>query len=334
MTDYPQWPFEVSQIDRGDRALRELFGTAYYPGLVREGEPASGERQAFVPGAFGNIFDVLVTDDSSLIPPVRRGVTTMGASPKNEPFTGPGPRITDSYAAIVLGGRIELSILWAGEIGRYVRDGGTLVVNAAQAKGLPTEFLGVRLTGQSAEADDAKCLAPNEPPQNLRGNLFRFQQVELKGAQPFLVTGNNEPLVTINRFGRGKVIFVALPDLLGEDERLTPFVAHLLAHVTAEITPVKVDGDVEYLVNRNAKGWVVTLFNDNGVFKPQQGLAQVDRSAEVTVTLSLRRNSIVTATDWLNDRALDINRRTGSADTVTLKISAGGVAVVELGTAR
>src|SRR4029079_4800858 len=48
MTDYPQWPFEVSQIDRGDRALRELFGVAYYPGLVVEGEPAIADRQPFV----------------------------------------------------------------------------------------------------------------------------------------------------------------------------------------------------------------------------------------------------------------------------------------------
>ena len=46
MTDYPQWPFEVSQINRSDRALRELFGVAYYPGLVVEGEPATGDRQA------------------------------------------------------------------------------------------------------------------------------------------------------------------------------------------------------------------------------------------------------------------------------------------------
>ena len=61
---------------------------------------------------------------------------------------------------------------------------------------------------------------------------------------------------------------------LGEDERITPFVAHLLAHLASDATPVKVDGDVEYLINRNSHGWVVTLFNDNGVFKPQQGLAQ------------------------------------------------------------
>src|SRR5204863_7420271 len=60
MTDYPQWPFEVSQINKSDRALRELFGAAYYPGTVTEGEPASADRQAFVASAFGDIFDVLV----------------------------------------------------------------------------------------------------------------------------------------------------------------------------------------------------------------------------------------------------------------------------------
>src|SRR4030095_2483557 len=59
MTDYPQWPFGVSQINRSDRALRELFGVAYYPGLVVEGEPATGDRQAFVHGIFCGIFDVL-----------------------------------------------------------------------------------------------------------------------------------------------------------------------------------------------------------------------------------------------------------------------------------
>src|SRR5258705_13187746 len=63
MTDYPQWPFQVSQISRSDRALRELFGVAYYPGLVVEGEPATGDRQAFVNGVFGDIFDVLVASD-------------------------------------------------------------------------------------------------------------------------------------------------------------------------------------------------------------------------------------------------------------------------------
>src|SRR3984893_2678089 len=82
MTDYPQWPFEVSQINRSDRALRELFTTAYYPGGVVEGEPASGDRQAFVSGVFGDIFDVLVASKASATAVTGAGITgTAGVPP-------------------------------------------------------------------------------------------------------------------------------------------------------------------------------------------------------------------------------------------------------------
>jgi hypothetical protein len=130
--------------------------------------------------------------------------------------------------------------------------------------------------------------------------------------------------------GCGRVVFVALPDLLGEDERITPFVAHLLAHLASEATPVKVEGDVEYLINRTARGWVVTLFNDNGVFKPQQGMAEVDRRASVNVTISLHGMGISDASEWTSDRTLNVNKEAGASDSVTLKIASGGVAIVNL----
>src|ERR1700682_6336827 len=81
MTDYPQWPFEVSQINRSDRALRELFTTAYYPGGVVEGEPASGDRQAFVSGVFGDIFDVLVASKKMTAPNEAVASGTAGVPP-------------------------------------------------------------------------------------------------------------------------------------------------------------------------------------------------------------------------------------------------------------
>ena len=305
MTDYPHWPFEVSQINRSDRALRELFGAAYYPGPVREGEPASGERQAFVPGIFGNIFDVLVASETH-------------------------KEAIDNYRAVIVGGRIDWSKPWADKLATYVRNGGTMVVNSAQTKGLPADLLGVRLTGATAEAHNAKCLSQDEPEQDLSGQIFRYDRVEARGAEVLIATPSGDPLVTVNKVGRGRVVFVALPDLLGEDERLTPFVAHLLAHLAADATPIRVEGDVEYLINRNARGWVVTLFNDNGVFKPQQGLAQVDRSANVNATIMLRGAAISNATEWTSDRTLMVKKRAGASDSVNLNIAAGGIAVVEL----
>jgi hypothetical protein len=321
MTDYPHWPFGVSQINRSDRALRELFGAAYYPGLVREGEPASGERQAFVPGVFGNIFDVLVAASGTGVPPVRNHAQAARATPMDA---------IDSYAAVIVGGTINWTNGGAPKLETYVRNGGTLVLNSAQIKGLSPDFLGVRMTGATAEAHNAKCLSPNEPEQDLRGQIFRYDRVEAKGAEALIATTGGDPLVTVNKVGRGRVIFVALPDLLGEDERLVPFAAHLLAHLAADATPVKVEGNVEYLINRNSRGWVVTLFNDNGVFKQQQGLAQVDRTASVRAKIGLRGAGILSAVEWTEDQTLAVTRKAGASDSVTVNIAAGGIAVVEL----
>jgi hypothetical protein len=301
MTDYPQWAFSVSQINRSDRALRQLFGAAYYPGLVREGEPASGERQAFVPGVFGNIFDVLVASDTQ-------------------------QEAIDNYRAVVVGGEVNWIKGWPERLADYVRKGGVVVLNAAQAKGLPESLLGIRMSNATGEADNAKCAIDAQENQDLSGQMFRYQRVSPTSAQVLLTAPNGDPLVTSNKIGRGRVISIAVPDLLGEDERMTPFAAHLLAHLFSEATPVRVEGDVEYLVNRNANGWVVTLFNDSGVFKPQQGVAQVDRSAVANVTVGLRTQKLTMATEWLTDAKLPLK----DGANVQLSIPAGGIAIVEL----
>jgi hypothetical protein len=296
MTDYPQWPFEVSQIDRRDRALRELFGVAYYPGLVVEGEPAIADRQPFVSSVFGDIFDVLTTNATD--------------------FNG--------YRAVVLGGRPGA---WDQTLDKYVRNGGTVVMNAAQSRNAPQDFLGVRLTNATAEGDLARCLSPGEDAQDLSGQMFRYEKVELKGATTLIAAANGDPLVTVNKVGKGSVVFAALPDLLGVDERITPFAAHMLAHVFADATPVQVRGDVEYLINRTENGWVVTLLNNNGVYKTQQGMAQVDRNAYVNVSIGIRGEKIQSASDWISDAALKVE-----TNNVSLRLAPGGVAVVALNT--
>ncbi len=340
MTDYPQWPFGVSQINRSDRALRELFGVAYYPGLVVEGEPATGDRQAFVNGIFGDIFDVIVASPSEVQSPkskVQSHHSVSSSEPRSR-LTGsagvpPAPRhvstsTLSAYRGVVVGGHIEWSKAWITQLNDYVRDGGTVVLDAAQIKGLPENLIGVRLNGSQDEADTAKCL--QEPDQNLSGQMFRYEKVELKGSTMLIAAPNGDPLVTVNKVGKGSVVFSALSDLLGIDERITPFAAHMLAHVFADATPVKVRGDVEYLVNRTNTSWVVTLFNNNGVFKPQQGLAQVDRSAIVTVTIEIPGQPIRQATEWITDKRIDVRREKAGVESVTLDLAPGGAAIVEV----
>jgi hypothetical protein len=167
MTDYPQWPFEVSQIDRGDRALRELFGVAYYPGLVVEGEPAIADRQPFVPGVFGDIFDVLTAADVREI------------------------KVEDSNSvAVVSRGRCWWSdrlvdgVDTAAQRVRSQRRHGRAERGADQK--LPEQLLGVRLLNETGQAHNARCLAPGEEPQDLKSQIFRYERIELKGATPLI----------------------------------------------------------------------------------------------------------------------------------------------------
>jgi hypothetical protein len=373
MTDYPQWSFGVSQSNRSDRALRELFSVAYFPGSVVEGEPASGDRQAFVDGAFGDIFDVLVASNNPDGKSVAQNPTTRavkvppksvdakdpqtktstgapwvyeGGLPDVVPRTPSAATVTpsmpaaaainyaallSSYRAVVVGGRLDWTAPWIQRVSAYVKAGGTIVLNAAQVKDFPTELLGLRLTGVTAEADNARCLAAGEAAQNLNGQLFRYEKLELKGATPLIVSDSGDPLVTVNKVGSGSVVFAAVPDLLGEDERVTPFAAHMLAHVFAGASPIKVTGEVEYLINRNSEGWLVTLINNNGVYKPAQGMAQVDRSAVVTATITVPSQEIKTAIDWVSEKSVEVKNQPGGS-IISVSIPPGGVSIVQLKT--
>jgi len=303
MTDYPHWPFGVSQINRSDRALRELFGASYYPGPVVEGEPATGDRQAFVSGVFGDIFDVLVASEQ-----------------KKDAI--------DAYPIVVAGGHVEWAPAWAGKLEQYVRKGGLLVLNAAQVKGLSTDFLGIKLLEQTLEANTASCLSPNEEQRNLPGQVFRYQKIQLKGAETLIKSPLKDPLVIINKVGKGAVVFCAVPDLLGLDERMTAFAAHMLTHVFSNATPLRVIGDVQHLLNKTEGGWVVTLLNNNGVYKPQQGLARIDRNASVTAKIT-GQVSVKTAAEWLSEKKLAVEK-TGDQVSVSVKVPPGGIAIVEL----
>src|SRR5437899_12287985 len=109
------------------RALRELFGAAYYPGPVREGEPASGERQSFVPGIFGNIFDVLVASQTH-------------------------KDAIDSYTALVAGGRVDWSSEWVTRLSDSVRNGGAVVLSAPRSEAGAVDFVGVHLVRMTGGA--------------------------------------------------------------------------------------------------------------------------------------------------------------------------------------
>jgi hypothetical protein len=91
-----------------------------------------------------------------------------------------------------------------------------------------------------------------------------------------------------------------------------------------------VRGDVEYFINRNDTGWVVTLFNNRGNYKSQHGLGIPRRQEIASVTLSTALTA-TKAAEWIEDKPLDL-KAAGTQRSVSLEIPAGEIRIVHLTT--
>jgi hypothetical protein len=89
--------------------------------------------------------------------------------------------------------------------------------------------------------------------------------------------------------------------------------------------PIEVDGDVNWLLNKNARGWMVTLLNPAGQQKPQQGITPTDYRENRTVTIR-GKAPFTTAVD----RLLPSDKFTVKENAVTIEVPAGSVRIVEL----
>jgi hypothetical protein len=129
--------------------------------------------------------------------------------------------------------------------------------------------------------------------------------------------------------GKGRLIYLSVRRGLGVDNTAHPVVPRLFAHLTQGLTPVRVEGDVEWALNRNDKGWMVTLMNPDGQGKPQQGVNPTDYRQNRTITIKTEL-PIKSAVDRLLPTDQLKIESTGKERSVTLVVPAGAVRIVEL----
>jgi hypothetical protein len=106
----------------------------------------------------------------------------------------------------------------------------------------------------------------------------------------------------------------------------------LTSNVAAELLPVKVDGNVQTIINRNQAGWVVTLVNNEGVYKFRSGEdAEIkpEERIEATVTFLERAGggNVSRVSEWTTDRQLPFEK-TQRGTTLRLTIPAGDLRIL------
>lgn len=264
--------------DMNDRELRELFNVCWHPSAILEGQPASPDVQSMPSGVYGDLFDVLVDRPAKA-------------------------KAIHQYPVVWSAGDVNLTGEMLATIEEYIQNGGTLVVNAANAKGLPAKLTGWKALGTSSrekdwslDADDVVRLSPP----------FEIAHVKLDGAKALAWINKKPgeasrvpiyPLISRNQVGQGAVITVHVPHGLGLDERAHPCLPVLMNALTEDLLPIQVRvnkdqrprGEIMYALNKTKDGWLVSLYNQRGIDKTQNGIARVDRRQFVDVSLHMTK---------------------------------------------
>ncbi len=293
------------QESKNDLELRELFNVCWHPSCILEGQPASPDVQSMPSGVYGDIFDVLVDRPAKA-------------------------KAIHQYPVIWAAGDVKLSGEMLPMIEQYVKNGGTLVTTITQAKDLPSTLTGFKWAGKFTKHDEWSITGA-EP---FQATPFDVAEVELAGAKAVASASAKHALVTRNQVGQGAVIIVLVPHGLGLDERAHPCLPMLMNRLTEDLLPVEVrlangkrpSGEIMYSLNKTKDGWLVSLFNQRGIDKTQNGIARVDRRQFVDVVVRTKLK-VASAREMTEPRELAVK-----AGEIALRVAAGDVQVIALST--
>lgn len=299
---FMNWHQHADRLLYGDheKMLQEYFWTAYYPIGPMSEAPITATNEVDLPGVFGDIFDVICA-----YPDVARWTTI------------------DTYPVVIAAGDIELTAAEGRRLAGYVDAGGTLLVADAQLTGPGAALLGLPPSGEPVEADAYRWMGGPALEPSAR---FRYRPITPPaGARVVAATADGKPFCIAVDRGAGRLVYLSVPRGLCIGRQIMPVVPRLFAHLSRGLMPVEVEGEVEWLVNRSARGWLLTLLNPAGQAKPQQGITPTDYR-ENRAVLIRTHVPVRSARDRLRpDAVLAVEN-----GTVRCEVTAGGVRIIEL----
>lgn len=294
--NYNQTPWGLFPCTEADLMMHAIENTLF---------PRDRKRvyynRGFRTSPCGDIFDVITND---------AGVETL-----------------DSYPVLFFSGEVPVDQAFADKLVAYVSKGGTLVVNWKQVEDFvekfPAGFFGAKVSSErrggrsSYSRLSGKVLHENKD--------FKYHVAELlAGAQSVVLTcdSRRDPLVISNSFGEGKVV-LTMPDFLKErysNSAMLNIFTDLLLGLSRDALPVNVDGDIQYQVCRNQKGWLVALYNNYGGTDRNWQQPQKEPGPESAVTVTIRpKMKYSSVREWFTgDKSL------------TLSVPGGEVRIVEI----
>lgn len=253
----------------------------------------------------------------------KRGIEyVMGHNPYGDIFDAVTPDFEDqstfkkvlpSYKVAILLGEYEKNPALAEILIRYVKNGGTLLMNVKHLPtDLPDAFKGFALKGETVISDN-----------------FKVEKAILKNGRILEKDKNGHPVLIVSDYGKGKVL-TSLQHYMtnytsGQIKGKLPLIDKVLRQFSSETLPVKVEGDIQFGINKNKVGWRIYLINNKGVRKFTDAPQIVDLKQTKNVKISFPRIKVKKVTEILENTPVEM--KNGS---LTVKVPPGEIRILEI----
>lgn len=268
--------------------------------------------------AYGDVFDILTNDAS-------------------EDFL-------KTYPVLYPMGDVTIDGVFAAKLQNYVKDGGTLVLNAAlllKYPGFfPVDFLGAKIaSGTKTSAGTYSRLTSKIV---LEESPYVYCPLEpAAGTEALAVTADDSetPVITLHRVGKGRVILTAPENMKvkGSLEKMLNLFDDFMGALRDDVLALRVRTEMEYAVNRSKTSWLVYLNNNFGI-PPAGGVFKTPPKTDTSKTAAARievpdsLGGVKKVIDWWSGRELEfrIQQATGGKCAVAeFSLPGGDCAVLE-----
>ena len=228
----------------------------------------------------------------------------------NAPSGAVTPEELGKYPVALLTGAIRAVPGLTANLQKYVKDGGTLVLNSAQLDLITAGFAGVKTDKTHTVSNNMKIL-----------------NITLAGAEVLAKDSSGLPLVTRYKNGKGHVILATPYHMLNinDKKQSIPLLRELLLKLQNEVLPVKVKGDILFCFNKmSGNDWKLILINNKGTFKePMRSKEKILPEYAQKVTFTLPKGS--SAKELRLNLPIKVN-----GEQAEVVVPSGDVAVIEL----
>ncbi len=264
----------------------------------------------------------------------------------NQPSGPVALEVLQNYPVAVMLGGFDIDKALAKRLMKYVKKGGTLVINARQINDrLPADFLGAKRTGKVCVAEGRVRTADGQTSATLP-EPYDYDQIELQDAKPIWIDEHGGILACANDYGRGRVVLTTADYMVArkglsiweKQADMAPYVKDmngkqmslvqlLMRQIVKEVLPVEVTGDVEYGLNRVSDGWWVYLINNKGVTKFASTAEKLDPTAAAVVAINMRSLAVAKVQELRAGDELTWDR---VKNTVSVNVGPGDIKVVKI----